>query len=400
MHCGISLFSRLFFILPFSSIEGKRTKKTGDFGKSIIYTSAVSAELAAFRCSSANARHIRHDVILSLFHRVNTSMRFIFSVLSILISLVASFALVEAYTRLTQTDGSNFDIEMWRYARELKRESSIPGMGHEHTPGKSGTFMGVPVKINSSGWRDSEHELKKPAQSVRIMMLGDSLTFGWGAPPDGITSNILEKMLNTGQGTRKFEVLNTGIGNTNTSMQTAYFLAEGYRYKPDIVVLNYFINDAEPTPKRRKNWLVEYSYAAVFLAGRFDILKRMYFKGESWLDYYKNLYGDDREGWKQTKQAFNKLASYCQKNNIKLLVAHYPELHQLDPYPFTGVTEKLKALSEKSSVPFVDLLPGVKDKKPESLWVTPTDAHPNKIAGEAFAGQIEKALKSHFSDMF
>lgn len=327
-------------------------------------------------------------------------MRFLSGLATVLISVLIGFGLLEVYTRAFETDGQNFDIEMWRYAQDLKRVSDIPGMGHEHRPGGEGVYMGVPVKINSAGWRDDEHPLEKPAATTRIMMLGDSLTFGWGAPPDGVTSSVLDRQLNAVAGTRSYEILNTGIGNTNTAMQVAYFLAEGQRYKPDVVVLNYFINDAEPTPSRKQNWLIDRSYAAVFLASRIDTLMRSHFERGSWLDYYRGLYHEDQPGWREAQAAFRRLAEFCRQNHIALAVAHYPELHQLDPYPFAEVTRKLGALAETEAVPFLDLLPGVKDKQPTSLWVTPTDAHPNKVAAEAYAAQIATALQAHFPAQF
>jgi len=40
----------------------------------------------------------------------------------------------------------------------------------------------VPVRINSFGFRDGEHPKHKDDQTVRILGLGDSFTFGWGVP--------------------------------------------------------------------------------------------------------------------------------------------------------------------------------------------------------------------------
>lgn len=317
-----------------------------------------------------------------------------FAVLAV--TLVVCFGAVELFVRLTQADGSNFDIEMWRYARDLKRVSDIEGMGHEHVPNREGIYMGVPVSINAQGWRDRDVKAEKPPGKTRIMMLGDSITFGWGAPPDGITSNLLEDKLNADRDATPVEVLNTGIGNTNTAMQTAFFLGRGKRYKPDIVVLNYFINDAEPTPERKTQWLFEWSYAAVFIAGRLDIALRTFFDRETWLDYYRNLYGEDRPGWRAARDAMARLAAFCRERGIKLMIVNYPELHQLDPYPFKDVSARLRAEAERLDVPFIDLTPAVKGLDPESLWVTPTDAHPNKRAAERFAAALADALKTRF----
>ena len=318
------------------------------------------------------------------------------SLIVLLVTLLVCFAGLEFYVRATQSTGENFDIEMWRYAKDLKQVSTISGVGHEHVPDTSGIYMGVPVVINSVGWRDTDYSLEKPDGATRIMMLGDSVTFGWGAPPDAITSNLLEERLNTQDSGRLVEVLNTGVGNTNTAMQVTNFLAKGKDYKPDIVVLNYFINDAEPTPKRKQNWLVDWSYAAVFLAGRIDILKRSFFGTETWLEYYANLYNDDRPGWTAAKAAIKQLIEYCKAEDIKLAIVNYPELHELDPYPFENVNA---ALQKASSLPVLDLTSSVKDLPPESLWVTKTDAHPNKRAATRFAEAIDNHLKEQFPEL-
>jgi len=315
---------------------------------------------------------------------------------SILVVVIA----LEAYVRVTQTDGENFDIEMWRYAKDMKQVSPIPGMGHEHVPGRSGTYMGVSVAINSQGWRDEEYSLEKPEGVVRIMMLGDSVTFGWGAPPEGITSHILEDLLNKQSNGRHYEVLNTGIGNSNTAMQTAYFLHTGYQFSPDMVILNYFINDAEVTPIRKSNVLLEHMYSAVFLAGRLDILLRTYLGKSDWSRYYHDLYNADQPGWQVTQQALGQLAIFCQQRGIPLLVVHYPELHQLSPYPFEAERQLVAKAVESRSLPFLDLLPAVTQEEPRTLWVTPTDAHPNGKAGAIFAQRIFQELRVGFAQFF
>lgn len=324
---------------------------------------------------------------------------FIFGIVLTGISILIGFGLFEAYVRVFETDGQNFDIEMWRYAQELKRVSDIPGRGHEHIPGRTGVYMGAPVEINSVGWRDKDYPLEKPDGAVRIMMLGDSLTFGWGANLQDVTSFRLEEILNA-RGDRTYEVLNTGIGNTNTAMQSAYFVNEGYRYKPDIVVLNYFINDAESTPGRKESFLVDNFYAAVFLAGRLDTLFRSQFNRGDYLDYYQALYQAAQPGWRAAKQAVDALAEFARTNGIRLVVVNYPELHQLSPYPFQSETDLLKAHAEARQLPFLDLLPSVVQEEPRSLWVTPTDAHPNGLAAGHYATSLAAFLAQTYPELF
>ena len=61
----------------------------------------------------------------------------VFGIITTFLTLLVLAGVLEVYVRLVHTDGSNFDIEMWRYAKDLKQVSEIEGVGHEHVPGAS-----------------------------------------------------------------------------------------------------------------------------------------------------------------------------------------------------------------------------------------------------------------------
>jgi hypothetical protein len=164
-------------------------------------------------------------------------------------------------------------------------------------------------------------------------------------------------------------------------------------------VLNYFINDAEPTPQRHNSSILEHSYLAVFAMGRIDALMRTYFGKEDWRDYYAGLYRPDAPGWQAALKSMDALIEYAQANDIRLLIANYPELHQLDPYPFEKVTAAVEEEATSHDVAFVDLLPSVATLVPETLWVSPEDAHPNRVASDHFAAAIAEALRTQFPDL-
>jgi hypothetical protein len=170
----------------------------------------------------------------------------IFSLLTLIASSLICVLCVELFVRVVIDDGLQFDLEMWKYARDLKRIADNPLIGHEHVPNSAGHFMGVDVKINSKGLRDREIPYQRDPSLRRILMLGDSIALGWGVPIDETFAKRIEQLSKTGG--PALEVINTGVGNYNTIMEVEYFLQEGYKFQPDIVVLNYFINDAEPVP--------------------------------------------------------------------------------------------------------------------------------------------------------
>jgi hypothetical protein len=311
--------------------------------------------------------------------------------LVLLVSVAVAWGAAEAYISWKIDDGMQFDLEMWRYARAIKRQSANPAIGHEHTPLTRAHLMGADVQISSQGLRDREFSLVPPPGRTRILMLGDSLAFGWGVEQDETTSKVLEGMLL--KSGRDVEVINTGVGNYNTEMQVAYFLERGHKFKPQYVVLNYFINDAEPTPRDRSNFLARHSRAYVYFSSRVDMALRMVSAGEKkdWKSYYAGLYEGD-EGIGRVAAAIERLAAYCRQNGIKLYLANQPELRDPANYPFPQVDRLIEKIAAANQIKYIPMLPAVRELKAETLWVTPPDPHPSPVAHEAFAKELYKVF--------
>lgn len=295
----------------------------------------------------------------------------------------------EVACRTVLDTGVQYHLEMWKYAVGLKRISADPEIGHEHLPGSHANLMGHEAAINSQGLRDREIALAKPAGTKRILMLGDSIIFGWGVGQDETLPVQLERDL-AGTTGDPVEVINAGVGNYNTAMEVAYFLAHGIAYTPDIVILNYFINDAEPTPVYRDvPWLARHAYAYAVLGGAWDGFKRR-FTGEEqdWRSYYASLYAEGATGWQQAQKKVGELAAYCRSHGIRLIMTNIPELRELKPYAFPDVQSKIRDLAAANSIKYVDLLPAVQAEDPKTLWVTVPDPHPNARAQALMAREL------------
>lgn len=312
-----------------------------------------------------------------------------FALASALVAASIGIAL-ETYVRLVVDDGMQYDLEMWKYARALKQVAD-PDMGHRHVPNRSARLMGVDVAINAHGLRGTDTGHERTSGVSRVLMLGDSLTFGWGVKFEETTAERIRRLFN--EAGRKAEVINAGVGNYNTAMEVGYFFKEGRKYQPDVVVLNYFINDAEPTPRYQGHWLSERSAAWVYLSSRLDVLLRQLSQRRDWADYYRDLYRSDSPGWGAAVDSIRRLAAYCRANDIKLLVVNYPELRIFDPYPFERESRMIAAVAREADVDFLDLYDSVRAVDPAGLWVTPPDPHPNGFANAYFAEAIFARLR-------
>jgi lysophospholipase L1-like esterase len=317
----------------------------------------------------------------------------IFSLLAGIGCLVIVIMGVELYVRLIADDGMDFNLEMWKYARDIKTVSPDPLIGHQHRPNREAKLMGVDVRTNSKGLRDREFSYERTPGTLRIIALGDSFTEGWGVPYEDTFPKRIEKMY-ADHGV-KAEVINTGVGNYNTIQEVEYFLTELYKYQPDVVVLNYFVNDAEPVPHDSPPGLLgRHCYSCVFVTGRVDTLLREFSADQDWAEYYLGLYGNgEAAGWLAAKAWIKKLADYCKAHDIKLLIASLPELHDVKHYRFQLITELVHQAADENGVAFVDLLDYLRDQDSSKLWVTPPDPHPNAFANKLIAEGEFKALR-------
>lgn len=141
-------------------------------------------------------------------------------------------------------------IEVWvRWSWDEKRGTpgfyiSDPVRGQRLAPNYEGWFAGVPVRVNALGFRDTrDYALDKPPGTFRILVLGDSVTFGHGALSDTTYPYLLEQELSRWRPDVNWQVWNLGVPGYATSQELKYLLDVGPRYQPDLVVVGFYEND-------------------------------------------------------------------------------------------------------------------------------------------------------------
>ncbi len=88
----------------------------------------------------------------------------------------------------------------------------------------------IAYRINSQGLRDDETPYEKPENVFRIVLMGDSNTFGYGVPIEKHFSVLLEGYF------RNVEVINMGVSGFGVDQELLFLREEGFRYQPDIVM--------------------------------------------------------------------------------------------------------------------------------------------------------------------
>ena len=299
----------------------------------------------------------------------------VFSAVVCVVTTAVALGAAELILRFKNSSMRNYDIEMWRYAKELKTPSPDPYLGREHVRNSSALLQSVNIRVNEWGLRGEPVMVPPPKR--RILFLGGSITLGWGVPEqDTISARLQQRLRDDGE---DVEVLNGGVGNYNAERYIEWFFTRLEGLNPTDIVVQYFLRDAEKLDPGGGNILLRNSELAlttwVALSGLASRLS-----GQSLVDHHKEVYRDDQPGFIEMKKRMKMLADYAHAHNIRLFMAMTPDVHDLVDYRLGFVHDRMRSIANDDGMQYIDLLPALGKRPPQEIWAMPGDPHPNAIA--------------------
>ena len=312
----------------------------------------------------------------------------IFSVIFILL-------IIEILFRVFFSFNMSYNMEMHKYALSLKERSSISGLSHEHKPNSSKELMGVNISINDLGMRDDYLLADSLKYKEKVLVLGSSITMGWGVNNENVFTSLLQNELNKDK--NEYNIINSGIGNYNTKFESILFKKNFNLINPDSVILHYYLNDAEIISNKSSNFIIKYSYFAAF---SYLILQQVLYnskKYDSLGEYYLNMYDEENPGWIDAQNSILAIKKICDDNNIPLLVLVQPDLHNLSINSDQKKCHNIISdFLNSEKIKFIDLFENYRathENSPQELWVNDDDPHPNKFGHKI----IYKSLLNYFN---
>ena len=294
----------------------------------------------------------------------------------------------EIVIRVKNRAMDNYDIEMWRYSKELKRAAENPILGHVHLANATATLQSREIRLNDWGLRGGPISERVPGRR-RILLLGSSITLGWGVDEAGTLSERLRSMFE--EDGEIVEVLNGGVGNYNTVRYVELFMTQLKALEPTDIIVHYFINDAEILPPGGGNFLLRNSQIVATL---WTALQKSATAHVAHMDdHYRTVYEPDSAGFVAMKDSLVRLDAYCDQRGIRLCLAIAPDVHNLEDYPFHYIHRILGQVSEDLGIVFIDLFPGFEGLKPEKVWSMPGDPHPNGLGHRIMAETIYPVIR-------
>jgi len=121
-----------------------------------------------------------------------------------------------------------------------------PVMGHVLAPGRKTRVTRpeytVTVRTNADGFRGAEL-VPKGEDTIRILCLGDWLTFGEGAEEDETYPVLLEQALRRNYPERDIQVINAGLQQYGTLDELNYFEQIAPELRPDFIIVQFYAGD-------------------------------------------------------------------------------------------------------------------------------------------------------------
>jgi lysophospholipase L1-like esterase len=273
-------------------------------------------------------------------------------------------------------------------------------LGWDLLPNWEGEVSLTKVSTNSFGMRDDEFPFEKPENSLRILVLGDSFTFGLGVEQSAIYPKQLEQILNRQESEFSVSVLNGGVGGYNTEQELKWLKEKGLAFDPDIVIVGFVLNDViyrgisnielQPWPIQLLCRTAIYnvlSYAIKSLRLESDPLKRSIATTKKLTEES----GEINELWEECFGYIEEMKDLTDEEDIPLLFVLFPWPNQLladsgDPTPQVRLIRHL----EKLGIDYIDLLPAYRNVNIDLF--TERDNHPSARGHEIAALEIASYL--------
>jgi SGNH hydrolase-like domain, acetyltransferase AlgX len=308
---------------------------------------------------------------------------------------------------------------------------------------------------NRFGFNDDDYPLQKTPGIYRILVVGDS--FGWAGGREGNYTAMLERQLDNHYGYHRIDIINAGYPMTQTAEQLVMLKKYGLQYHPDLVILGFFVGndfiDGNPNRKRivvndlyididRRREHIILGYPIVFQSRLLLYVKQKYkiftelrkaaseprqqlsqeqpgtFAEATFLDLERaeleffNI-NSSRKGRFQKNinyilQSIAEMDALLKSQNIKFIVAIYPDVFQINKTLLKGIVERfrlriedydldlaqniLKSFLQSKDISYIDFTDRFRSEGQEKDLYILRDSHWNRSGNQLAADILFETL--------
>lgn len=278
-----------------------------------------------------------------------------------------------------------------------------PDFGYAYLPDQAATSLyGIPLETNDQGLRSRSYPLERAPDARRFVVLGDSVTMGYGVAEQETFVTQLERELHA-QGDPA-EVVNAGVEGFNIHNERAFYDAVARRYDPTDVVLVALSNDFVSQPARMP-YISPTGIPSSSPEAILPIEVRYRLRGIATALFAQELMKQrsqskrkpctpDTEAW---TSEFHRLAATLENDGVQLHVALFPRQIELENPEARGIaTRTVAQAAAEAGVPFLDLSPALlaETSTPGELFLPSDPVHPNARGHATIARALAASLEN------
>jgi lysophospholipase L1-like esterase len=281
------------------------------------------------------------------------------------------------------------------------------------------------VVKNHFGFREREFDIPKPDGVYRVMVLGDSFTWGVGLAEEERYTAIAQSLLEGAFPGRKFEILNFGSPGLSTVDEKDRLNKYIDQVDPDLIVVGFTLNDTQPKSQdysiereeldqRGGDLLRKFTYQLYRFGLRFvaEIARKAFYtpfemRGviPTWEVALDRTYAENSDEWKAFEQALYAIKSTSEKRGLPgpvfLVLNQGTSTSQLTDYGNPNEELKLylrwyrqaeQAAEQLGYVVFDQEAEIAERLTDEPLSVNPLDAHPSAKLNQIYGEKLYQAI--------
>ncbi len=293
------------------------------------------------------------------------------------------------------------------------------------------------TKKNKYSFRDDEIIYPKPNGVFRIMVLGDSFTWGAGLAESEMYSNRLDSMLKEHFKTQNIEVVNCALAGSPTVKERDVLRQLKDTVQPDLILVGFCLNDPQPKSEdysfEKENFQKKWKNA-LFNIQNVTKLLGLYYLGEAVVSFIYliqekwgnipsfytalgRVYDKGSKEWKEFERALNDIKQISDSLHCPTPIAgvftqgrafnageklNEKEMEQINIS--RSWLDQAHAAFKNAGFAAINFVPVFEDLakqnkiKPEELNVNPLDGHPSAKMNKIFAEELFKKIIPEISN--
>lgn len=298
-----------------------------------------------------------------------------------------------------------------------------PILNWRHRPSSEFYSGNIPYRFNERGYRDYSYPSNKPESTFRIFLASDSVGFGTNVRLEEAYPKILESRASAVSAPAHTEVVSYSM--PGLSLRQKFHLVEQYAhdYHPDLIIIDYVINDIEfetkksseaeggkscaielvhlPFPCSWKDELKESAFLVILQQGIENALHRMNWEDRNHFydqvegDYYHRLYTMSAKR-EYLDTWFRKIGEYQKETGVPVLIPIFPLIYDYAQYKWEDLNQLIIRQCEMNGLAYVSLLDTYRTYPWNELRVQRGDfTHPSVMGNTIAAQAILEGLQAH-----